>query len=90
MFLSISFKKGADDRSGHTGEWHDIDNTTRTPLCKIDRLPNRKDGLSFEGGVQVRFGLFKNGFGFGFAKVSELPFKYLLQLMLILLLVIVR
>lgn len=78
MFLPISFEKGTDNRSWHASEWHDIDDATRTPLCKIDRLPNGKDGFAFEGGVQVGFGLLKNRLGFGFAKISEMAFKDLL------------
>ena len=89
VFLSITLEKGADDRSGHAGKGHDIDDAARSPLGKIDRLSHGEDRLPFKGAVEVRLRFLEESGGLGFPKVPELPFEDLFEVVFILLLIVV-
>ena len=71
IFLPVPLEEGAYNRSGHTGEGHDVDDSAHAASCKVNRLSDRENGFSLERRIDVVFGLLEKGLGFGFTRVPE-------------------
>ena len=58
MIFAKPLEQGIDDGPRHAGEGHDVDQAADPFQVKVLGLAHTEDGLPFEGGMEVRVGVF--------------------------------